>query len=208
LESKTGACWGRAILSETDRQSSPNCRFPWDSTVLTDSFGPSTNRIQFQQCALDIGGGGITCYNDFLFIYLGTILSLGRGVTIFYIMSRKDADSNNVSTPPQKMIYSKRRATECARLTFSCGREKLLQCPLAKYTHFSLYGWWWSRAHPFTRKRTWNYCKAEARDVALMISDTAAQAVSIESRVFLGLFVCLFVCFLKKVHSCKKGRMN
>ena len=83
---------------------------------------------------------------------------------------------------PKRWFKNRQWAREFARLTFSRGREKLLQCPLAKYTHFSLYGRQWSHGHLFMRKRAWNNHTAEPPEIGGGMVSDRAQAVPV--RVF------------------------
>lgn len=93
---------------------------------------------------------------------------------------------------PERWFKNRQGAREFPRLTFSRGREKLLQCPLAKYTHFSLYGWPWSRVPLFRRKRAWNNHTAEPPEAGGgLLSGSRAQGVPVK--------LCLpFFIFLKE----------
>ena len=94
---------------------------------------------------------------------------------------------------PKRWFKNRHWAREFSRLTFLRGREKLLQCPLAKYTHFSLYGWQRSRVHLFGRKRAWNNHTAEPPETGGgMTSDSRAQGVPVR------FFRFFFFSFLKE----------
>lgn len=124
--------------------------------------------------------------------------------------SEKGTGSNMPPWPPlpQRWLKNRHWAREFSRLTFSRGREKLLRCPLAKYTHFSLHGWQRSRAHLFTRKRAWNTHTAEPPETGgRLISESRAQGVPVR---FLGwCFVFVFVLkrrLFEKLFSCQKTK--
>ena len=96
-----------------------------------------------------------------------------------------DGDWSELNVPtwpplPKTWFNNRQWAREFSRLTFSRGRGKLLQCPLAKYTHFSLYGWQWSRGHLSMRKRAWNNHTADSPETGGgIVSDSRAQAVPV-----------------------------
>lgn len=110
--------------------------------------------------------------------------------------------------PPLPKWWFKNRqwAREFSRLTFSRGWEKLLQCPLAKYTCFSVYGWQWSRGRLFRRKRGWNNHAAQPPETGgggeLMVGHRQCF-----SDFIFFLFFWKGEDFLRKLSSCQKTKV-